>query len=74
MEVVCGSEKFTADGTPMSKGTWDIGVVNVIKWNKRAIKLTVGRKCRKHWSGRSQIIYELADSFQFLHSNCWECQ
>jgi len=38
----------------MSKGTWDIGVMKVIKREKKqAIVLAVGRKFRKHWSGKS---------------------
>jgi len=37
----------------MSKRTWDIGVVKVIKRERsQAIALGLGRKCRKHSSGR----------------------
>jgi ribulose bisphosphate carboxylase small subunit len=36
----------------MSKGTWDIGVVKVIKREKQAGALAMGRKCRKQWSGK----------------------
>jgi hypothetical protein len=34
----------------MSKGTWDIGVVKVIKRERnQAIALTLEGKCRKEW-------------------------
>jgi len=37
----------------MWKRTWDIGVVKVVKREiNQAIALAVGRKCRKHMSGR----------------------
>jgi len=58
----------------MSKRSWDVGVVKFVKSKKQTFTLAVGRKCRKHWSGRSQILYEVADSFQFLHPSRWECQ
>jgi hypothetical protein len=38
---------------PMSKRTWDTGVVKVIKRERsQTIALALGRKCRKHSSGR----------------------
>jgi len=43
---------------PMSKGNWDIGVVKVVKSKKQVITLDVWRKCREHWSGRSQIVLD----------------
>jgi hypothetical protein len=37
----------------MFKRTWDIGVVKVTKRERsQAIVLALGRKCRKHSSGR----------------------
>ena len=49
---MCGSE-FYSGLHPMSKRTWDIGVVKVIKRViNQAIALAMGRKSRKHMSGR----------------------
>ena len=53
MEVVCGSERFTADGNPCPREIGTLRFVKVIKRDKnQAIALAVGRKCRKHRSGR----------------------
>jgi hypothetical protein len=53
-EVVCGSERFTAAGTPCPRELGTLGVVEVIKRGgiNQAIVLAVGRKCRKRRSGR----------------------
>jgi len=53
MEVVCGSESFTGGWHPMSKRTWGIAVVKVIKRERnQAIALALGGKCQKDRSGR----------------------
>jgi len=49
----------------MRKGTWDIGVVKVIKSERnQAIALALGGKCRKQWR------------WQINSRSCspWECQ
>jgi hypothetical protein len=47
MEVVCGSERLTAAGTPCRKELGTLGVVKVIKRERnQAVALAVGRKCR----------------------------
>jgi hypothetical protein len=46
----------------MSIGTWDIGVVKVIKSEKTS-----------PWEGNAENT-EVANSFEVLQSNCWECQ
>jgi hypothetical protein len=61
---VCEREVYSSRH-PMSKRTWDTGVVKVIKREKnRAVTLAVGRNAENK---------EMADSFKVLHSRCWEC-
>jgi len=50
---VYGSEGFTAAGTPCRRELGTLGVMKVIKRERsQAIVLALGRKCRKHSSGR----------------------
>jgi hypothetical protein len=50
----------------MSKRTWDTEVVKVIKRERN-------QALGELWEGKPENT-AVADSFEVLHSSCWECQ
>jgi hypothetical protein len=75
LEVVCGSERFTAAFTPCRRDLGTLGSSRSYKGRKQAIALAVGKKFRKHWGGkfiRGPALQRLGMSIETreLHNFC----